>query len=351
MIRKHWLFLAAIALTVAAAFFHYSVSDAAGTFAASLPLLLVAPLVAHGTDALQGRLPTSIVGIVQSGFGNVAELAIVLFALADNRPDLALLAIVGSILGNAILLGGITGLMPTIRARGRSLVGLTFDRQLFTGITTLSVISFVPFALLNVPSRTLDTGGQQELTLIAGIVLLIVGVLFIIAEIRRPHAAEGEIDIEHRLSIRWAVAYLATGGLIAALTSEWFVAGFQPAIEKAGIPTQFAALIIVPLIGNVAENFVALRYAWQDQGNAAMSVIMHSVVQIALLMTGIVVVASQFIGSTALTLDLQNPLLTVAMGLSLFVLWMVVHDGEIEPIEAVGLLGTYAILGALLWVQ
>ena len=44
--------------------------------------------------------------------------------------------------------------------------------------------------------------------------------------------------------------------------------------------------MIIPLLGNVAENYVALRYAWAGDGEAAMSVIMHSVVQIALLMTG-----------------------------------------------------------------
>ena len=45
--------------------------------------------------------------------------------------------------------------------------------------------------------------------------------------------------------------------------------------------------MIIPLLGNVAENYVALRYAWRGQGDAAMAVIMHSVVQIATLMTGI----------------------------------------------------------------
>ena len=68
---------------------------------------------------------------------------------------------------------------------------------------------------------------------------------------------------------------------MAALTAEWFVAGFEPATEAIGIPTAFAALVIIPLLGNVAENYVALRYAWAGDGDGAMSVIMHSVVQIA----------------------------------------------------------------------
>ena len=53
---------------------------------------------------------------------------------------------------------------------------------------------------------------------------------------------------------------------MAALTAEWFVAGFEPATEAIGIPTAFAALVIIPLLGNVAENYVALRYAWAGDG-------------------------------------------------------------------------------------
>ena len=137
---------------------------------------------------------------------------------------------------------------------------------------------------------------------------------------------------------------------MAALTAEWFVAGFEPATQAIGIPTAFAALVIIPLLGNVAENYVALRYAWAGDGDAAMSVIMHSVVQIALLMTGLLVIASQFIGRTPLNLQL-DPVLTVALGLALIVLWMIMSDGEMQPVEAVGLLAVYAILGATIWAE
>ena len=132
--------------------------------------------------------------------------------------------------------------------------------------------------------------------------------------------------------------------------SDWFVAGFEPAAEKIGIPATFAALVIIPLLGNVAENYVALRYAYRGQGDAAMAVIMHSVIQIATLMTGILLVVSRFVGSSPLTLHF-DPLLALALFLSMIVLWMILQDGEIEPVEAVGLLVTYGVLGAAIWVE
>jgi len=348
VIRRHAILIAGVVLTAVAGVLHTVSGNTAGTIAASLPLLLVAPLVAQGTDALRGRLSTSVVGIVQSGFGNIAEFAITILALRANLPEVVKIAIVGSLLGNAVLLGGLAGLLPWIR--GGFSATLCFERRLFSGITTLSIIAFVPMAILTVPSDLL-TGNRQGVTLTAGIALTVVGVFFVLMELRAPHMpSEQREEFVSKLSFREGVAYLATGGAMAALTAEWFVAGFEPATKAIGIPTAFAALVIIPLLGNVAENYVALRYAWAGDGDAAMSVIMHSVVQIALLMTGLLVIASQFIGRTPLNLQL-DPVLTVALGLALIVLWMTMSDGEMQPVEAVGLLAVYVILGATIWAE
>ena len=184
MIRRHAILIAGV------------VADGGGRRAAhrlgrhrrhdrgELPLLLVAPLVAQGTDALRGRLSTSVVGIVQSGFGNIAEFAITILALRANLPEVVKIAIVGSLLGNAVLLGGLAGLLPWIR--GGFGATLCFERRLFSGITTLSIIAFVPMAILTVPSDLL-TGNRQGVTLTAGIALTVVGVFFVLMELRAPH--------------------------------------------------------------------------------------------------------------------------------------------------------------------
>jgi Ca2+:H+ antiporter len=348
MIRRHAILLAGLALTALAGVLHTSVSDTAGTIAAAFPLLLVAPLVAKGTDALRSRLSTSVVGIVQSGFGNVAELAITILALRANLPEVVKLAIVGSLLGNAVLLGGIAGLIPLLR--GGFGATLRFDRRLFSGITTLSLIAFLPMAILSVPSDLLGNGDRQGITLAAGIALTVVGVVFILTELRSPHGPVEVAADPSALPFRTGLIYLGIGGIMAALTAEWFVAGFEPATEAIGIPAAFAALVLIPLLGNVAENYVALRYAWAGDGDGAMSVIMHSVVQIGLLMVGILVVVSQFIGRSPLSLQL-DPVLTVSLGLALIVLWMIMYDGEMQPVEAVGLLAVYAILAAAIWAE
>jgi Ca2+:H+ antiporter len=350
MNRARVMLAATIALTVLAGIVHYTVGDAAGAYVSAVPLVLVAPIIAIGCDSLRGRLSASVLGIVQSAFGNIAEFALTLLALRANLPDVVRVAIAGSILGNALLLGGIAGLMPAIRARGRNLKGLTFEKHLYSSIATLAVVAVVPIGILSFGTGN-ELGGhaREDISLAAGIGLLLIGALFLVTELRKEREPEPSGFVPE-MSGREAVLFLAVGGLVAALTSDWFVAGFQPAVHDIGMPTAFAALVIVPLLGNIAENYVALRYAWQGDGDAAMAVIMHSVVQIATLMTGLLLIASWFIGDSPLTLQFQS-VIAISLVLSLIVLWIILQDGELEPVESLALIVIYVVLATSVWVE
>ena len=91
-----------------------------------------------------------------------------------------------------MLLGGIAGLIPLVR--GGLGASLRFDRRLFSGITTLSMIAFLPMAILSVPSDLLGNGDRQGISLAAGIALIVVGVVFILTELRAPHGPDGGHD-------------------------------------------------------------------------------------------------------------------------------------------------------------
>ena len=87
-----------------------------------------------------------MVGIVQSAFGNIAEFALTILALRANLPEVVRIAIAGSILGNARAARRRSpGCCRTIRGRPQPRP-CCFDRRLFSGIATLSVIAVVPMA-------------------------------------------------------------------------------------------------------------------------------------------------------------------------------------------------------------
>ena len=86
MQRARLLLAATLVLTAVAGIIHYTVGDAAGAYASAVPLVLVAPMIAIGCDNLRGRLSASMLGIVQSAFGNIAEFALTLLALRPTCP-------------------------------------------------------------------------------------------------------------------------------------------------------------------------------------------------------------------------------------------------------------------------
>ncbi|HEY1479558.1 MAG TPA: hypothetical protein VGF46_05985 [Gaiellales bacterium] len=351
MQRARLILTATLVLTALAGVAHSTLGDADGAYASAIPLILVAPVIAIGCDSLRGRLSPSMLGIVQSAFGNVAEFALTILALRANLPDVVRVAIAGSILGNALLLGGIAGLMPSIRARGRTLPSLKFESHLFSSIATLAVVAVVPIGILSFGSASeLGGRGREDISLAAGIGLLLIGALFLFTEIRKEAAPAAGTGPPALLSGREATLFLAVGGIVAALTSDWFVAGFEPAVHKIGMPAAFAALVIVPLLGNIAENYVALRYAWKGDGDAAMAVVMHSVVQIATLMTGALLILSWFVGDSPLTLQ-YGTVIAISLVLSLIVLWIVLQDGELEAVESLALIVIYVVLATSVWVE
>ncbi|MDX6565374.1 MAG: Ca2+:H+ antiporter, partial [Gaiellales bacterium] len=178
MQRARLLLATTLLLTVVAGISHYTLGKAAGAYVSALPLVLVAPIIAIGCDSLRGRLSASMLGIVQSAFGNIAEFALTLLALSANLPDVVRVAIAGSILGNALLLGGIAGLIPTIRERGRNLTSLKFERHLFSSIATLAVVAVVPIGILSFGTGN-ELGGKarEDISLAAGVGLLLIGAL------------------------------------------------------------------------------------------------------------------------------------------------------------------------------
>ena len=122
---------------------------------------------------------------MQSGFGNIAEFAITILALRANLPEVVKIAIVGSLLGNAVLLGGLAGLLPLDPRRLR--------RDAVLRPAPLLGHHDAQHHRVRAdgdPQRaraTCSRGDRQGVSLAAGIALTVVGVFFILMELRAPH--------------------------------------------------------------------------------------------------------------------------------------------------------------------
>ncbi len=140
---------------------------------------------------------------------------------------------------------------------------------------------------------------------------------------------------------------LAAAGVAAALVSDWFVDGLEPAINSLGISQAFAGLVIVAIAGNAVENVVGIQLAARNRADYALSVILQSPLQIALVLAPVVVLAAPLVGAT-FTLVL-SPLLIAVLAIAVLVTVIVVLDGESNWFEGATLVALYAIIAAAFW--
>jgi Ca2+:H+ antiporter len=338
---------ASVVLTGVAGGLHYGHGNEVATFVISgLALAALAALVGRSVEQVADRLGSGATGVVQSALGNLPELFVCIFALRAGLVRVVEAAIIGSILGNVLLVLGAAFLVG----------GLKNGRQAFDGgrARTLIALMILAVAAMLVPSlasyvHTPAARHEHALSVIASIVLLAVFALSLPASIRR---AEGETEASDHDEARWpvpvALASLAITGLLAAVVSDWFVGALTPALGTLHISQTFAGLVIVAIAGNAVENVVGIQLAARDRADHALSVILNSPLQIALVLAPLLVLLSPVIGGATFTLVFP-PLLVTTVVASVLAVSFVIMDGESDWLEGAALLGLYVVVAASFW--
>jgi Ca2+:H+ antiporter len=292
---------------------------------------------------------------VQSALGNLPELFVTLFALHAGLYEVVRATIVGSILANTLLVLGLAFIVGGLR-HGTQRFGTESARN-------ISLMLVLAVGALLVPSLTANlhtpaAGHERGLSIMVSIVLLALFALSLPAAIRRsggaaPESAEAtetpeaaEVK-EGEWPLALAIGMLAASGVAAAFVSDWFVDGLTPAMDSLGISQAFAGLVIVAIAGNAVENVVGIQLAARNKADYALSVILQSPLQIALVLAPIIVLAAPLVGAT-FTLVL-SPLLIAVLAIAVIVTVVVVLDGESTWFEGAALVGLYVMIAAGFW--
>jgi Ca2+:H+ antiporter len=219
-------------------------------------------------------------------------------------------------------------------------------------------------AALLVPSLTSALGShaskaalhERTLSIVVSILLLGLFVASLPASLRRQKAAPKAAgaagaaetpEPAHSWPLGLAMAMLAITGVGAAFVSDWFVGALQPAIHTLGISEAFAGLVIVAIAGNAVENVVGIQLALKNQSDYALSVILQSPLQIALVVAPALVLLSPLVGAS-FTLVL-SPLLIAVLIMSIVITVLVVLDGESNWLEGATLIVLYGIIATAFW--
>jgi len=184
---------------------------------------------------------------------------------------------------------------------------------------------------------------------IASVTLLVVFALSLPASLRR---GDGESETTAPDETLWpmpvAITALAITGVLAAVVSDWFVAALTPALGTLHISQTFAGLVIVAIAGNAVENVVGIQLAARNRPDHALSVILNSPLQIALVLAPVLVLISPVLGGATLTLVFP-PLLVTTVVASVLAVCFVIIDGESDWLEGSALIGLYVVVAASFW--
>jgi Ca2+:H+ antiporter len=157
-----------------------------------------------------------------------------------------------------------------------------------------------------------------------------------------PHEAEDHVG--EPWSVRRAVGMLALAGIAVGVMSEILVGSISEASETIGLSPFFVGLIVVAIVGNAAEHWVAVYFAAKDKMNLAVNIAIGSSAQIALFAAPLLVLVSFFIGPFPMAL-VFNGYELAAIFLSILIANQVVQEGESTWFEGLQLLAVYAVLG------
>jgi len=327
----------------------------------AVALAVLASLVGHAVDALGDRLGAGATGVLQSALGNLPELFVCLFALHAGLYDVVRAALVGSVLANVLLVLGLAFVVGGLR-HGTQHFGAGRAR-------TLSMLLTLAVAAWLIPSLTdalhsPAAGHERALSVVTSVLLLALFALSIPAAVRRddgeqaaavpgegavPGADGGVADAEDvaRWPVWFAITVLAVAGVAAAFVSDWFVAALTPAMDAVHISQSFAGLVVVAIAGNAVENVVGVQLAARDQPDYALSVILQSPLQIALVLAPVLVLAAPLVGAT-FTLVLA-PMLVVSLVLTVVIAVLVVVDGDSTWLEGAALIVLYLLIATAFW--
>ncbi len=315
-----------------------------------------AAAMSRATEELAARTGPGLGGLLNVTFGNAPELIIALVALGKGLDEVVKATLVGSILGNVLL---VTGAAMLVGGWGR-------DRQMFNrhAASAQSLLLLVAIATLAMPavlalSGGIDlpspgaklvefTGGVERLSVAVAVVLIAVygaALLFSLRTHRDLYdvPTEGLGSGGEPWSVRRSVAVLAVAGAAVAVMSEILVGSIVHTAHAAGLSEFFIGAIVVAIVGNVAEHWVAVVVARKDHLDLALSISIGSSVQIAMFVAPVLILASLLIGPHPMAFVL-NGLELAALIVSALVANQVTQDGESMWISGAALLGLYVVI-------
>ena len=326
-------------------------ADETLTFGVSaLTILGLAYVLGHATEQLGMAAGPRIGGIMNATVGNIGEVIIAAFLILDNKIEIVHASITGSIVGNLLLVLGASLLVGGLKNGIQS-----YDPQT-TGMNAASLILATIGLIVPATFAFLIGGGEgtapgdpeffqiEALTVGVAILLLITYAAqtwFFLRSPESPTAAHGEEEIPE-WTPRLALGILLASAAALTFASEVLVHTLEPAVASLGISEFFIGIILIPLIGNLAEHVVGVTLAYKNKMDFSLITSLGSATQIALFAVPLLVFFGLIVGNPVTLVF--TPLEVVSVGVGVLIASYIALDGRSNWVEGLQLVSVYLIV-------
>ena len=343
----------------------------------ALAVIPLAGLVGRSTEVLAERVGGSKGALLNATFGNIAELLIAALLVVNGEIAVLKASITGSIIGNLLLLLGVS---MVVAAHDKSEVPITVTSRvqatmLFLAMGILLLPTVFSFRPESSTTRLDEVSGLVALILFAVYAL---SMLFMLRTNRHQFqedgegsggegsggegsggegsggeekpSGEGEEGGRPTWSVKGAVVVLAVATALVAVAAEMVASSVEEAGSALGLHSGFIGFVILPLVGNAAEQFSALGLAAKDRLGVASEIAVGASMQLAMFVVPILVLLGLVTGHP---FDLAfSPLELSALIIGTLLTRHLLDDGKANWLEGVMLLGLYlAFAGAVFFAD
>jgi len=313
-----------------------------------LAIVPLAGLMGTATEELAKYQGASIGGLLNATFGNATELIICIVALQKNELAIVKASLIGSIIGNILLVLGLSILLGGIKHKVQKF-NITVAQSHATMLAMAAVALLIPALFVrSVPGLKETAANPQILELSIGVAIVMI-VLYIGSLVfslytheRLFKAAEDCPEDPPSWSQRNAILVLIAATIAIAFESELLVGGIEPVVTSWHLSKLFVGIIIVPIIGNAAEHSTAVLMAMRNKMDISLNIAVSSCTQIAMFVVPVCIFISLIVGHP-LTVLFSNFEL-IAVSAAVFIAILISWDGQSQWLEGAQLLATYVIV-------
>jgi len=305
-------------------------------------LVPLAWLIGEATEHAAEHTGPGIGGFLNATFGNAPELIIALLAVNEGLTNVVRGSLVGSVVGNLLL---VLGFSLAFGGKGEIERWSSF---LAFGMLALAIGLFLIPSVVSWDDGA-DAQRVVDLSVPVAIALLIVYIGVTLYSLRRHHvdqAASDDADVQG-WSFKRSLLVLGVATVVTALVAEILVGSIKLFAEQAHLSEFFVATVIVAIVGNAAEHGGAVVVAHRGKIKLAAEIALSSSAQVAVFLIPAVVILSWLIDPLALGFRQVE---IAALVLSLVIVMATIWGGVSSRLRGMILIAAYVGVATMFFV-